>query len=151
MNCLTPKILTDPTLKPGEVLLIKAHKASQKERWTDHFQLQLRSYGFRVMPVGTLTLDDHLANRMCVFQEYRFHPERKWRLDFAIPALKLGIEIDGGIWRPSGGAHSRPANIQRDIEKANALTMLDWRLLRFSPVEIKSGESIRMTAVLATR
>ena len=27
--------------------------------------------------------------------EYSFHPERKWRFDFAIPEMKIGIEYNG--------------------------------------------------------
>ena len=29
-------------------------------------------------------------------QEYRFHPPRQWRFDFACPTKKLAIEIEGG-------------------------------------------------------
>ena len=40
-----------------------------------------------------------------VASEHKFHDMRKWRLDFAIIDLKIGIEIEGGVW--SGGAHTR--------------------------------------------
>ena len=50
-------------------------------------------------------------------REFRFAPPRRWRLDFAWPAVRVAVEIEGGIWRPGGGAHSRPANIERDAEK----------------------------------
>lgn len=33
----------------------------------------------------------------CV-KEYRFHSSRMWRFDYAIPSLRIAIEIDGGIW-----------------------------------------------------
>lgn len=29
--------------------------------------------------------------------EYRFHPVRKWRFDFAFPSLRLAIEITVGV------------------------------------------------------
>ena len=29
--------------------------------------------------------------------EYRFHPERRWRADFAWPEKKLLVEVDGGV------------------------------------------------------
>jgi len=81
-------------------------------------------------------------------REYRFHPKRLWRLDFAWPDLKIGVEIEGGLWRKDkhgnwAGAHSHPTNIQRDIEKSNALVLLGWSLLRFSEREIKSTEAIQ--------
>ena len=33
-----------------------------------------------------------------VTTEYRFHPSREWLFDFAIPEVKVGIEVEGGIW-----------------------------------------------------
>lgn len=32
-----------------------------------------------------------------IIPEYRFHPTRKWRFDFAIPHIKVAIEIEGGL------------------------------------------------------
>jgi very-short-patch-repair endonuclease len=73
-------------------------------------------------------------------QEYRFNPQRRYRLDLAIPPLKLGIEIDGAIF--SQGAHSRPLGILRDMEKANLLVLSGWRVLRYTPAQVKAGEAI---------
>jgi very-short-patch-repair endonuclease len=73
-------------------------------------------------------------------QEYRFHGERKYRLDLAFPSRKIGIEINGGIWH--GNAHSSPLMILRDMEKANLLTLLGWRVLRYTPAQVKNGEAI---------
>ena len=39
-------------------------------------------------------------------REYRFHPTREWRFDFAIPAAHVAIEVEGGVW--NGGRHFRP-------------------------------------------
>lgn len=68
--------------------------------------------------------------------EYEFHPTRKWRFDYAIPQWKVGIEIEGGIWRQGGGAHSHPSNIMRDIEKYNAAAVQGWRILRYMPEDL---------------
>ena len=76
-----------------------------------------------------------------VQREYVFHPTRKWRFDFAIPAIKLGIEIDGAIWMPQTG-HSSGAGITRDIEKINAAIGLGWSVLRFSGPMVQSAEAI---------
>jgi very-short-patch-repair endonuclease len=48
------------------------------------------------------------------------------RLDFAYPELRVGIEVDGYRY------HSSRSAWQRDIERANALARLDWKLLRFT-------------------
>ncbi len=37
--------------------------------------------------------------------EYQFHPERKWRADFAHPGYKIIVEIEGGAF--SNGRHVR--------------------------------------------
>jgi very-short-patch-repair endonuclease len=73
-------------------------------------------------------------------QEYRFDATRRYRLDLAIPALKLGIEIEGAVW--AQGAHSRPLGIIRDMAKGNLLVLSGWRVLRYTPAQVKSGEAI---------
>lgn len=68
--------------------------------------------------------------------EFRFHPDRKWRADFAIPSAKILIEIDGGVW--SGGRHTRGAGFVGDMEKLNAAAVLGYRVLRFQPKDCKA-------------
>ena len=63
--------------------------------------------------------------------EYRFHPDRLWRLDYAFPLSKLAIECEGGVW--TSGRHTRGAGFLRDVEKYNELSALGWRLLRTTP------------------
>ena len=64
----------------------------------------------------------------CV-REYYFHPERGWRLDYAWPAARLAVEVDGGQWAPGGGRHAT----DKDRDKLNHAAALGWRVLRFSP------------------
>lgn len=71
--------------------------------------------------------------------EYRFHPERKWRFDFAWPDKLLALEIEGGVF--TGGRHSRGAGMLADMEKYNAAAILGWRVLRCVPRQL-SGEAI---------
>jgi very-short-patch-repair endonuclease len=71
-------------------------------------------------------------------KEHKFHPTRKWRLDWAFLDAKLGIEQEGGIW--SGGRHTHPMGFSKDMEKYNALTLEGWALLRFTPQQIMKGE-----------
>lgn len=91
--------------------------------------------------LGEYTLSVQLDQAGIKYErEYRFHAERKFRLDFAFPSLKCGVEINGGIF--SQGAHGRPTNIMRDLEKSNLLVMDGWRVLRFSPQQVKLGQAI---------
>lgn len=77
-------------------------------------------------------------------REFRFNPERRWRVDFAWPEQRLFAEIEGGIFKRGGGGHSHPVGIMRDIEKGNAITLAGYRLLRFTDKEIKSGQAFEL-------
>jgi hypothetical protein len=71
--------------------------------------------------------------------EYVFHPARKWRFDYAWPAEKISVEIEGGIWsdnQRAKAAHALPLAIERDMEKYNAAAVLGWRVLRYTPANI---------------
>ena len=63
--------------------------------------------------------------------EHKFHPERKWRFDFAAPKPMVSIEIEGGVW--TRGRHSRGAGMIEDMRKYNAATALGWKLIRVTP------------------
>jgi very-short-patch-repair endonuclease len=73
-------------------------------------------------------------------REYRFHPKRKWRLDFAWPSQKLALEVEGGIWIK--GRHTHPVGFTKDKEKYNAATILGWRLLRVDNHDIENGVAL---------
>ncbi len=47
-----------------------------------------------------------------VVAEYRFHPGRDWRFDFAIPSHRVAVEVEGGAF--NGGCHIRPEGYLRD-------------------------------------
>lgn len=81
------------------------------------------------------------AHKLNPVPEFKFHPVRKWRFDFCFPAQMLAIEIEGGIW---GGRHTRGGGFSADCEKYNHATLLGWRLMRFTPDMVKSGEAVQM-------
>lgn len=82
-------------------------------------------------------------------REYRFHGERKWRVDFAFPGIRLAVEIEGGTW--SGGRHTRGAGYEADLEKYNALAMAGWRVLRFTTAMVSSGAAINAVSEMFAR
>lgn len=63
-------------------------------------------------------------------REYRFHPIRKWRFDFAYSKKKIAIECEGAVW--SRGRHTRGAGFIGDCQKYNAAQLLGWKVLRYS-------------------
>lgn len=68
-----------------------------------------------------------------VVKELQFHPDRKWRFDYAFPSCKIAIEIDGAIW--TLGRHNRPRGYLNDMEKLNTAASMGWLVLRFSTDE----------------
>ena len=60
-------------------------------------------------------------------REYRFHPTRRWRFDFAFPAEKVAVEIDGLVWSGKG-RHQTVQGYIRDAEKLEAALQLGWRV-----------------------
>lgn len=74
-------------------------------------------------------------------QEFKFHPERKWKADFHLIDKKILVEVEGGIW--SGGRHTRGKGYLGDLEKYNAATMMGFQVIRFSTDQVKSGHAIQ--------
>jgi len=57
-------------------------------------------------------------------REYPVCPERDWRVDLALPTLKIAVEVDGRM-------HSKAAVHVRDCEKQNYLSADGWRVFRY--------------------
>lgn len=74
--------------------------------------------------------------------EHRFHPVRRWRFDFACPALRVAVEIDGGVW--TMGRHNRPSGYVRDMDKFNAAARMGWVVLKFTPQQQWTAGTIDM-------
>lgn len=68
--------------------------------------------------------------------EYKFHPSRKWRFDFAWPDRLLALEVQGGIW--TSGRHVRGASLLKEWEKLNEAATLGWRVMYCQPQDLKS-------------
>lgn len=72
--------------------------------------------------------------------EHSFHPERRWRFDYAWPDVKVALEVEGGIW--TGGRHTSSAGFLKDMEKYNAAARLGWRVLRCTPKTLLSLDTV---------
>ena len=79
--------------------------------------------------------------KLRVEAEYRFHPVRRFRFDFAIPDLKIAIEIEGGIFAKARLGHSSGLGIKKDMEKYNIAALMGWKILRYMPEQ--TGECMR--------
>lgn len=84
--------------------------------------------------------------------EHIFSQGRRWRIDFAIVDLKIGIEIEGGVW--TNGRHVRGKGFIEDMEKYNAAVTLGWVILRFTPQDlnkITTFETVKKVVELKKR
>lgn len=77
----------------------------------------------------------------CV-REYKFHPVRRWRFDYAIPACKVAVEVEGGVW--TGGRHVSPKGFLGDMKKYNTAAVMGWKVLRCTPKELNTARMVEM-------
>ncbi len=82
-------------------------------------------------PLVTLCRDAGLPEPI---HEYRFHPYRKWRADYAWPLQRVIVEVEGGIW--TQGRHTRGAGFLADMAKYNAAALLGFHILRYTPQQL---------------
>ena len=73
-------------------------------------------------------------------REYRFHPSRRWRMDFCWPDQKVAVEIEGLTWNDKGGRHQRAQGFVADCEKHEAAQALGWIVYRVPGPWIQEGE-----------
>ncbi len=79
-------------------------------------------------------------------KEFRFHPTRKWRADFAHLESKTLIEIEGGIY--INGRHNRPAGFAADLEKYLEAALAGWRVIRLGPNELTTAHIERLVSLV---
>ena len=80
-----------------------------------------------------IAMEKELTNQGIDFeQEY---PINGFRIDFALPDIKLAIECDGDYW------HSLPGIKEKDKRRDKALGKLGWTTLRFTETEINRSAS----------
>lgn len=64
---------------------------------------------------------------------------KDWRFDFAWPAIKVALEMDGGGF--VNGGHNRGAGMRSDCEKLSTAVSMGWRVLRVDASHVKSGKA----------
>jgi len=72
--------------------------------------------------------------------EYKFHPVRRWRFDYAVPEIRLAVEYNGhGGFIKAGGIsrHGSIIGMTGDAEKLNAAVGQGWRGLQFTALHFR--------------
>lgn len=75
-------------------------------------------------------------------REFRFHPERKWRADFAHLPSRLLLEIEGGVFVQ--GRHNRAAGFIADAEKHLSAWLSGWAVVRLTGPQITAENIARI-------
>lgn len=73
-------------------------------------------------------------------REYKFHPLRRFRFDYAWPDT-VALEVEGGVF--TGGRHTRGAGFVRDMEKYNLAALEGWKVLRYTPQQLTSEQALQ--------
>lgn len=99
---------------------------------------------YRTDSCGAEALLFHLraAGLRAPVTEFRFHPDRRWRADFAWPDAMLLVEYEGGVY--ANGRHTRGRGFEDDCDKYNTATCQGWRVLRFTAKHVRNGTALQM-------
>jgi len=68
--------------------------------------------------------------------EYRFHPTRRWKADFAHVDSRSLFEIEGGVFIQ--GRHNRGSGFVADCEKYLAATLAGWTVFRLTRPQLNA-------------
>ena len=72
-------------------------------------------------------------------EEYRFHPQRRWRFDWCIESLKVAFEYEGIYSQQS--RHTNRNGYSKDTEKYNAAAALGWKVFRYTALTYQNLEN----------
>ena len=92
------------------------------------------------MSPGERELEFQLKAMKIPFEkEYRFHPPRRWKFDFAIKwgRENIAIEIEG-----MGGRHQSMKGFRLDLDKYDQAFRDGWVVYRCSAQMVKSGRAL---------
>jgi very-short-patch-repair endonuclease len=80
--------------------------------------------------------------------EFRFHPTRRWRADYAHEESRTLVELEGGVW--VGGRHTRGQGFVADAEKYFEATLAGWRVVRLVSSQITLENLRRLAEAIQT-
>ena len=86
------------------------------------------------------TVESYLIELPKYEKEFRFHPTRRWRFDYAWPSLKVALEIHGGVF--DNGRHTRGKGFTEDKVKMNSAQLLGWIVIEATTAQVKNGQML---------
>ena len=117
-------------------VLKRAQQAAARTRWEDQLWRDIRAA--------------HLPEPA---RQYHWHPQRRYRSDFAYVPERLLVEVQGGVWgrynartgeweagKRSG--HSGGTGMEGDCRRTCDALEHGWRILPVTPDMVASGEAV---------
>ncbi len=138
---IIPPILLDPH-DPGDVdalarLLIEQTRPGRTRKPSEAAKPEAPGIGTEagMQALWAQALAEHGADLPPAIAEYFFAaPWRQWRFDYAWPAARVAVELDGIAWQAGGGRH----NTDEDRFKLNSAAALGWRVLHFTSKALRT-------------
>ena len=75
-------------------------------------------------------------------RQYRWCQGRAFRADFAFVPERLLVEVQGGIHIRGARSHTGIKGYEYDRSRQNEAVVLGWRVLEFTPRQIKCGLAV---------
>ncbi len=81
-----------------------------------------------------------MALGLDVVKEYQFDDKRKWKFDFALPAIKVAVEYEGLNFRHGGASgHQTIKGVAAGNEKYSEASIAGWCLVLVNALSVESG------------
>ena len=132
----TRRAPTPATADSPAAVLKRAQAAAARTRWEDQLWRDIRAA--------------HLPEPT---RQYHWHPQRRYRSDFAYVPERLLVEVQGGVWgrynartgeweagKRSG--HSGGTGMEDDCRRTCDALEHGWRILPVTPDMVASGEAV---------
>ena len=122
---------------PPRTTVVRAHRGKLSWRQQDK---ETRARNQKILKAELAQkLEDVFKSEVVL--EHKFHPERRWRFDLAVPEYHVAIEINGGVWQY--GRHNRASGYLKDMEKLNAASLLGWTVVQYTWEDVEAGKPLQ--------
>lgn len=91
---------------------------------------------------------NYYPNAPLPVREFRFHPPRLFRFDFAFIDNKIAIEIEGGLYMAKSG-HTNIKGYISNCDKNNLWVSDGWKVFRFTEKHLRERPQESLLAVFS--
>lgn len=132
----TRRLTRDEADRVKRLLWVGRRGAANEARKVGRDPKPIRQYvgnelrGDKASPIEEILLAAMNTRSLLIGEFRRNFQVGPYRIDFAFPAVKLGVECDGRAY------HTEPAQVARDRRRDQYLTSLGWTVRRYTGTRI---------------